>query len=83
MFDHLFPGIESGQPFWLRYVASVTKRNSKGLYALRLNPAKLRVGVHRLSVTVVFKPGTGTKPRTFRSAFQRCAKQLLAPRFTG
>jgi hypothetical protein len=64
-------------------IATVTKRNAKGLYALRINATKLRIGVHRLTVTVVFNAGTGTRPKTLRSAFQRCAKQLLAPRFTG
>jgi Thrombospondin type 3 repeat len=66
-----------------RRLAVVTKRNSKGLYALRVNPAKYRVGVHRLVVTVVFNAGTGTKAKTLRASFQRCGTRLIAPRFTG
>jgi hypothetical protein len=34
-------------------------------------------------VTVTLQSGSGTKPKTFRLSFQRCAKKLVAPRFTG
>jgi hypothetical protein len=64
-------------------IATVTKKNAKGLYAVRINTAKLRLGVHRLVVSVVFKPGTGTSPKTLRRAFQRCGNQLVSPQFTG
>jgi hypothetical protein len=64
-------------------IATVTKRNSKGIYALRINPSKYRVGVHRLVVTVKFNASSRTATRTLRSSFQRCARQLVAPRFTG
>ena len=62
---------------------TVTKRNAKGLYAVRINPSKFRVGVHRLVVRVTFQPNRNTAARTLRGAFQRCAKRLIAPRFTG
>jgi hypothetical protein len=64
-------------------IGTVTKRNAKGLYALRINPSKYRIGVHRLAVTVTFNSSSRTATRTLRSSFQRCARQLLAPRFTG
>ena len=64
-------------------IGTVTKKNAKGLYALRINPAKYRIGVHRLVVTVRFKASSRTATRTLRSAFQRCARQLVSPRFTG
>jgi uncharacterized repeat protein (TIGR01451 family) len=51
--------------------------------AFRVNPTKLRIGVHRLVVTVTFQSGSSTKPKTFRLSFQRCAKKLVTPRFTG
>lgn len=66
-----------------RKVATVTKRNAKGFYALRVNPAKFRVGVHRLVVTVTFTAASHTKARTLRASFQRCGERLIAPRFTG
>lgn len=60
-----------------------TKRNAKGFYSVRVNPLKFRLGVHRLVVKVTFKAGSGAKARTLRASFQRCARQLAAPRFTG
>jgi uncharacterized repeat protein (TIGR01451 family) len=60
-----------------------TKPVSSGLYAVRIDPRKMRLGVHRLVVNVTFQKGTGTKPKTLRLSFQRCAKKLAIPRFTG
>jgi hypothetical protein len=56
---------------------------ASGNYALRINPAKMKIGVHRLVVNVTFQSGSGTKPKTMKLSFQRCAKKLVAPRFTG
>ena len=64
-------------------IGTVTKKNKAGLYALRVNPNSLKVGVHRLTVTVTFNASTQTKSRTLRGSFQRCGKRLIAPRFTG
>jgi Thrombospondin type 3 repeat len=64
-------------------IATVTKRNKAGLYAARINPAKYRIGVHRLVVIVTFNSASRTKARTLRASFQRCAHRLVAPRFTG
>ncbi|MDT7570208.1 MAG: hypothetical protein QOE05_382 [Actinomycetota bacterium] len=64
-------------------LATVTKRNAKGLYALRINPAKYRIGVHRIVVKVTFQANRAAAPRTLRAAFQRCSERLIAPRFTG
>lgn len=55
----------------------------QGLVQLRVNPANFKVGVHRLVVNVTFRSGSGTKPKTMRLSFQRCAKKLTTPRFTG
>jgi hypothetical protein len=57
-------------------------KNAKVL-SLRINPTKLRFGVHRLVVNVTFQAGSNTKPKQFRLSFQRCGKKLVAPRFTG
>jgi hypothetical protein len=43
----------------------------------------MKIGVHRLVVNVTFQSGSGTKPKTMKLSFQRCAKKLVAPRFTG
>jgi hypothetical protein len=61
-------------------ISTVVAPNKKGLYTYRVNPAKLRVGVHRVVATVVFKSGAR---QVLRSSFQRCASRLIAPRFTG
>jgi hypothetical protein len=34
-------------------------------------------------VNVTFASDSGTKPKTIRLSFQRCAKKLAPPRFTG
>lgn len=59
------------------------KTVTKGAYALRVNPANYRVGVHRLVVKVTFTAASHTKTRTLRVSFQRCGQRLVMPRFTG
>ena len=49
----------------------------------RIDPKKLKFGVHRLVVNITFQSGSGTKAKTLHLSFQRCAKKLAAPRFTG
>ena len=44
---------------------------------------RLKIGVHRLVVNITFQAGSGTRPKTIRLSFQRCAHKLAAPRFTG
>jgi hypothetical protein len=61
----------------------VRKPDRKGSFSFRVNPAELRVGVHRLVATVVFNAATRTQSKTLRASFQRCANRLIAPRFTG
>jgi uncharacterized repeat protein (TIGR01451 family) len=66
-----------------KVIKRVHNTKNASLIQLRVNPKKLRVGVHRLVVNVTYQSGTGTKPKTMRLSFQRCAKKLSAPRFTG
>lgn len=49
----------------------------------RINPSKLRIGVHRLVATVRFQSASRTRTQTFRATFQRCARRAIAPTFTG
>jgi hypothetical protein len=60
-----------------------TRTNKSGLYSVRINPKKMQIGVHRLVVSVTFQKGSGTKPKKLRLSFQRCARKLALPRFTG
>ena len=64
-------------------VKTLRKPNRKGLFQLRVNPKRMRVGVHRLVANITFDPKSGTKPKSLRLSFQRCAKKFVAPRFTG
>jgi hypothetical protein len=64
-------------------IKTLTKPNSGARYQVRVNPAKLKIGVHRINATVTFLAATKKKAQTFRISFQRCAKKLVAPRFTG
>jgi hypothetical protein len=64
-------------------IKTLTKPNAGTRFQVRVNPAKMKIGVHRIVATVTFKPETKKKAQTFRISFQRCAKKLAAPRFTG
>ena len=76
-------------------IKTLTKPNSGSAFVIRINPAKFRIGVHRIVATVIVEnvtvnPDTGAvirrqaqKEKNFRISFQRCAKKLAAPRFTG
>jgi hypothetical protein len=66
-----------------KVVKRVKNTKNAALIQLRVNPAKFRIGVHRMVVTVTFQKGSGTKTKTIRLSFQRCAKKLAPPRFTG
>lgn len=66
-----------------RRIKTLTRKNFRGTYAVRIDPRRLRLGVHRLVATVTFARGSATKAKTFRLAFQRCPRALRAPRFTG
>jgi uncharacterized repeat protein (TIGR01451 family) len=61
----------------------VAVRRTGQAFSLRVNPAKFKVGVHRVVVSVTFETGSGTKAKTLRLAFQRCSRTLRGPRFTG
>jgi Zn-finger protein len=62
---------------------TVTKPNRAGAYSVRVNPAKLRIGVHRIVATVRFKASARTAPKKLRATFQRCGSRLVSPQFTG
>jgi len=66
-----------------KVIKKVTNTKNAASIAVRIKPSSLRLGVHRLVATVTFQSGSATKPKTFRLSFQRCAKKLVAPRFTG
>jgi hypothetical protein len=64
-------------------IKTVARKNYRGTFAVRIDPRRLKVGVHRLIAKVTFQRGSATKAKTFRLSFQRCPRALRAPRFTG
>lgn len=66
-----------------RRIRTLTRPNAGSTYRVRVNPARLRVGVHRITATITFTQATRKRPETRRISFQRCARRLAAPRFTG
>ena len=58
-------------------------RRAASRYTLRINPLSMSVGVHRLVATVRFNSRSRTRSRNYNLSFQRCARALQAPRFTG
>ena len=67
-----------------RRVAGVTRASSAGLYTARVDPRRLRVGVHRVRARVQFRSGAGPA-RTLNMSFRTCARptQAVQPHFTG
>jgi hypothetical protein len=66
-----------------RTVKTVNAPRSNRTYRYRVNVAKLRIGVHTVAAKVTFRAASRTKSKTIRLTFQRCARQLRAPAFTG
>jgi hypothetical protein len=64
-------------------VKTLTRVNFHKTFAIRIDPRRLKIGVHRLVAQVTFQRGSGTKAKQFRLSFQRCPRALRAPRFTG
>ena len=63
-----------------------TYKNAKGTgrkFDLTVNANKYGPGVHRLAARVTYAASAQTKARTHRLAFQQCARQAVAPQFTG
>jgi Prealbumin-like fold domain len=71
--------------FWLdgRQVKRIVAKRGRTAFALKVNPRKVARGVHRVNARVVFKAASQTAPRTLRLSFQRCARRIVTPQFTG
>ncbi|MDT7713538.1 MAG: hypothetical protein QOG46_2364 [Pseudonocardiales bacterium] len=63
-------------------VKSLTKRNHGRAFGLHITPRQSRIGAHRVLARVTFNESSGTRARTLRLVFQRCAS-AAAPAFTG
>ena len=64
-----------------RKVKTVTAPDKRGRYGIKVNGGKLRFGVHRVKIVVVFTPASQTKSKTLRVLVFRCRPPK--PKFTG
>jgi hypothetical protein len=62
-------------------IATLKRSNRGGQFSVMVNPAKHKVGTHRVLARITFLQSTGTSPKTMRTVFSRCAR--TAPQFTG
>ena len=63
-------------------IKTITAKPGQRSFKVSVKPARRR-GVHRITARVVFETGSGTRARTLRLSYQRCARQVVRPRFTG
>jgi len=66
-----------------KIVRRLSKPNSGSRYVLQVKPSTLRHGVHRIIARATFLKQSGTKAKTMRVSFSRCARRANAPAFTG
>ena len=66
-----------------RKVRTLLRPNLGTRFALPVRPNTLRRGTHRVLAVTYFTRASGTKYRTLRVVFSRCARAAAAPRFTG
>jgi uncharacterized repeat protein (TIGR01451 family) len=55
----------------------------KASYSIKVRPSSLGFGRHKVVARVKFTAASGTKARRLPLTFRRCARQAIAPRFTG
>ena len=66
-----------------KVVRTLRSPNSGSRYKLAVSPAKLGRGTHRVLARTIFRSRSGTKPRTLRVTFSKCARRAVSPAFTG
>jgi hypothetical protein len=64
-----------------RLVKTIDDR--RRVYTAKIRPRGLGLGLHRVTARVRFVAAARTPARTLRLTFRRCARQTVAPRFTG
>jgi len=67
-----------------RRIATLRRADRLGRWQARVDPRRLRTGLHRVQARVEFNRGAGSV-RTLRSSFRVCARPAaqVAPTFTG
>jgi hypothetical protein len=64
-------------------IKTLTKANRGSAFSISVNPRALKFGAHRVVARTTFTAKSGTKARTLRVVFSRCARAAVSPRFTG
>jgi hypothetical protein len=62
---------------------TITATAGQRAFQFKVRPNALGRGVHRVTARVEFATASQTATRTLRLSFQRCARQVVTPRFTG
>jgi hypothetical protein len=63
-------------------IKTIKAKPGQRKFQVRIKPSR-RPGVHRVTARVEFDTASGTRARTLRLSYQRCARQIVRPRFTG
>jgi hypothetical protein len=63
-------------------VKALNRPNSGRRFVLQIRPGTLRTGTHRVLAVTSFTTASKTKQRTLRRVFQKCGRNIVAPRFT-
>jgi hypothetical protein len=66
-----------------KLVRTLSKPNRGTRFVLPIRPNRLSRGTHRVVARTTFAPSSGTRARSLRVVFQRCARAASAPKFTG
>ena len=68
-----------------KVVRTLRRPNSGPSFVLPVDPRKMRIGTHRVLARTTFQTRSGTRARTLRVTFSRCARRARSPRpaFTG
>ncbi|MFP5361742.1 MAG: DUF11 domain-containing protein [Thermoleophilia bacterium] len=64
-----------------RKVKTVRSKPGRTVFSVRINPRRQSYRAHRVNARVTFKASAGTRSRTLRFVYLRCAR--VAPKFTG
>lgn len=67
-----------------RRIAAVARPDGRGAFTVRIDPRRMRAGVHRVRARVQFQAGSGSA-RTLTMSFRVCARPAAQaqPKFTG
>jgi hypothetical protein len=66
-----------------KVIKTLSRPNSGNRYKLPINPRTLKTGTHRVVARTIFTTKSGTKSKTLRVTFTRCARKAALPQFTG